>query len=296
MDWDDLNYVAALAEAGSVRRAGARLGVHGATVARRVERLEAQLRIRLFARTRRGMEITAAGQRVLEVQQRCAALLTGLADELLAEGAAVSGTVVLHLPSGLALGWILPRFAGFAERYPEVRVALELDDAGQTELVPGAAAAVLRVTANPPDQLVGRRLGPLALCAYQAKGWVGPEASEAPQTGWLVGPPPASAGLWQSGASGAGASLGARVDCADVATQAQAAAAGLGIAVLPCVLGDSWPGLERVRPAMPVVGADVWLLSHPDSRGIARLQALLGYLLEIWREDAARLGGRPVPG
>jgi hypothetical protein len=41
-----------------------------------------------------------------------------------------------------------------------------------------------------------------------------------------------------------------------------------------------------------VLVADAWLLSNPDSRGIARLQALIGYVQEAWNADKARLEGR----
>ena len=49
MEWDDLKHVAALWESGSVRRAGAQLGLHGATVARHIERLrdDPELALRL---------------------------------------------------------------------------------------------------------------------------------------------------------------------------------------------------------------------------------------------------------
>jgi DNA-binding transcriptional LysR family regulator len=63
-DWDDLRHFLALARAGSVRAAGAALGVSHTTVARRVEGLEGRLGVRLFDRHRGGWSLTAAGQQM----------------------------------------------------------------------------------------------------------------------------------------------------------------------------------------------------------------------------------------
>jgi hypothetical protein len=53
MDWSDVLYFLALARLGSVRAAGASLGVSHSTVARRVEALECRLASRLFDRNAR---------------------------------------------------------------------------------------------------------------------------------------------------------------------------------------------------------------------------------------------------
>src|SRR3546814_4742539 len=46
--------------------------------------------------------------------------------------------------------------------------------------------------------------------------------------------------------------------------QASAARAGLGLAVLPCFLGDSDPRLQRVGDPLPVLETELWLLTHPE--------------------------------
>lgn len=48
VDWEDLKFFKALADAGSLRRAGDALGVHPSTVTRRVEHFERRLRVHLF--------------------------------------------------------------------------------------------------------------------------------------------------------------------------------------------------------------------------------------------------------
>jgi DNA-binding transcriptional LysR family regulator len=291
MEWDDLKHVAALWETGSVRRAGERLGLHGATVARHIERLESRLGVRLFARTRRGMEITAAGRRVVEAYREAADRLAALERDLQAENSALAGPATLFVSEALAAGWLLSRLREFARRYPDVQLTVRLADRS-SELAPGAAEAALMLTQDPPGHLVGRKLGSVAVCGYRS-------ASSRPERqpldigrgAGLIGPLlPDFAAAWQ--AAGHGPTVEAPVHCPVLLAQLEAARSGLGIAVLPCALGDTIRGLARVEPGVPVPAAEAWLLSHPDSRGIARLQALLGYVQEIWTLDRARLEGR----
>lgn len=286
MEWSDLRHVAAVAEAGSVRRAGNLLGIHGATVARHVERLEGQLGVKLFARTRGGMVPTELGERVLEVYRQLAQAVEALERELRAGGAALAGPVTLYVSEALATGWLIPRLRAFTDRYPEIQLTVRTVDSLPV-LAPGAAHAALLLTAEPPGYLVGRRLGAVAVCGYRARGPARAEGS----TDLLIGPPlPQFEPVWQ--ASGRAPQQEAAVHCPALLAQLEACRSGMGAAVLPCVLGDAFRGLERVEPSAPLPAGDAWLLSHPDSRGIARLQALIGYAQEAWAADRARLEGR----
>src|ERR1051325_996288 len=64
--WDDLRYFIAAARAGSLAAAAERLGVDAATVGRRGGRVESELKSTLIVRSPRGLELTAAGARLLE--------------------------------------------------------------------------------------------------------------------------------------------------------------------------------------------------------------------------------------
>jgi hypothetical protein len=65
MNWDDLRFVLALSEAGSLARAAKALAVDHTTVGRRVEAAEASLGVRLFTRTTTGYVATADAERLL---------------------------------------------------------------------------------------------------------------------------------------------------------------------------------------------------------------------------------------
>jgi DNA-binding transcriptional LysR family regulator len=79
-----------------------------------------------------------------------------------------------------------------------------------------------------------------------------------------------------------------------LATLARAAAAGLGVAALPCYLGDSTPELHRVRGPLSDYTVDLWVLTHADLRNTARVRALIEFVSEGLMETKNLLEGRGV--
>ena len=65
MDWDDLKYFHAVANANTLSEAANQLGVNQTTVSRRLHHLQEQLGVRLLNRSPNGIEKTAAGEEVL---------------------------------------------------------------------------------------------------------------------------------------------------------------------------------------------------------------------------------------
>ena len=74
---------------------------------------------------------------------------------------------------------------------------------------------------------------------------------------------------------------------------AAAIAAGMGVGPLPCWLGDSTPGLERVMPDEGYV-QDLWLVLHRDLRYVARIRAVADFFVSrAEAAGAAPAGERP---
>ena len=63
--WDDLRYVLAVAEHGSVAKAGRHLGVNHATVLRHISGFEERHEVRLFERLPSGYALTDEGQKLV---------------------------------------------------------------------------------------------------------------------------------------------------------------------------------------------------------------------------------------
>ena len=56
---------------------------------------------------------------------------------------------------------------------------------------------------------------------------------------------------------------------------AEAVAGGMGLALLPCFIGERVAGLARLSAPLPELEGELWLLTHPDLRNTARVRAFL---------------------
>lgn len=61
--------------------------------------------------------------------------------------------------------------------------------------------------------------------------------------------------------------------------------AGLGRGVLPRAVGDAEPGLQHLDEPEAVFERELWLLTHPELRRLARVRVVAGWL------DATVAGG-----
>jgi DNA-binding transcriptional LysR family regulator len=94
--------------------------------------------------------------------------------------------------------------------------------------------------------------------------------------------------VWMAGALAADE---ARGGADSFPTLAAMVAAGLGQAILPCILGDGDPRLERCHGVVPDLEVPVWVASHIDLSDVPRLRAARALLVEALAEDAGRLAG-----
>lgn len=72
----------------------------------------------------------------------------------------------------------------------------------------------------------------------------------------------------------------------------QACVDGLGLALIPCFLGDGHPGLRQVLPPMTDLALDLWLLTHPDLRDTVRIKAVFQILQQELMQRAPRFAGQ----
>ena len=71
-----------------------------------------------------------------------------------------------------------------------------------------------------------------------------------------------------------------------------AAREGMGVALGPCLVGDTDPGLVRLLPELELVGPEVWLLVHRELADLARVRVVLDVLAQCARADVSRFAGR----
>lgn len=275
MDWNDVRYFLALARSGSVRAAGTSLGVSHSTVARRVEALEERLAARLFDRSRDGYALTDAGRQVLPRAEHIESEVAALERGLVGQDERLAGSVALTCCDTYVSRLLVRELAAFCDRYPEIELTFTTDsrsfDLAKREA--DVAIRILGAGATPPEYLIGLKLAPLVMANYVAVDHAGKLDPEEP----------GSTPRWISFEDRKlHEQLIAQSSYPDVApwgsfgsleVVAQAAQEGLGLAMLPTYAGDAEPALRRLaKPDLRAV-ADLWMLSHPDLRDNARLQA-----------------------
>ncbi|POR56861.1 LysR family transcriptional regulator [Bosea psychrotolerans] len=148
----DFNLVARHGGFGKASRAAGR---PKATLSRRVAELEASLDLRLFERGARVLKLTEEGRALFE---RTGQLLTELdetAAAIASGGHSPRGRLRISAPllfSQTAMGKLA---AGFALKYPEVRLEVTTEDRS-VDMIEEAYDLVIRVNPEPDESLVGR--------------------------------------------------------------------------------------------------------------------------------------------
>jgi DNA-binding transcriptional LysR family regulator len=70
-----------------------------------------------------------------------------------------------------------------------------------------------------------------------------------------------------------------------------AAEAGLGLAALPCYLGETSPALVCVHAPIEAMETDLWILTHDDLRHTARIRAFTEFTAAAFARRRALLEG-----
>ncbi len=81
-----------------------------------------------------------------------------------------------------------------------------------------------------------------------------------------------------------------RID--DVGSMAVAASHGLGIARLPCFIGDTEIDLLRIDRPIEQSPWGIWMLNHIDLRSTARVRACKEYICELMESKRSLVQGK----
>lgn len=276
LEWSDLQFFVAVCERGSVGAAAQSLGVNHSTVLRRIANLEATLEVRLFNRLPRGYVLTTHGQAL-------AASVAGVQDQLDAAqrqvtGAnlALSGVIRLTAPDTLVQGLLLPILAEFAEQHPQVN--LEIVGNNQfLNLTQREADVAVRGSNAPPENLVGRRVGSIQTALYASRDYASDHPDDS-QWRWVAHDASLAhleSAKWMRKHV---ALERVAIRMTSLVAMVEAVAAGFGVGWLLCPLADAMPGLVRLREPPRELDTQIWLLTHPDLKSVARIRALTDFL------------------
>ncbi|MGV6848401.1 MAG: LysR family transcriptional regulator [Marinibacterium sp.] len=266
--WDDQRYALAIARAGSVTGAARDLGVNRSTVLRRLDAFEAALGVRLFDRRPQGYFATPAGESLVAIAARMEDLTHEIDRRIAGQDTGLRGPIRVAMTPALATYVLMPDLARFARDNPDIRLDL-LTSYVLSDLDRREADVALRIANDPPEDLVGRRVARVAHAVYAGREHCG----DGPPRAWVTWSP-----HWQPPADRAG--LPVRAVVTDPAVTVRALQEGMGMSVLPCFIGDAEPGLARVEGITAGRSADLWILTHRDLRGSARIRIFMDYIAD----------------
>ena len=281
MDLNRASTFIRVVEAGGFTRAAEALGLPPSSVSRSVSKLEADLGITLLERTTRKVALTDAGRAYFE---RARDALAGLeqANELALDAAREAyGTVRLAVPPEVA-PMFGPFLAPLLVEHPRIHVEITFTASG-AELV--GELVDLAVTAGrlPDSSLIVRKLGAAVHRLYASPSYLA--THRAPRAvarladhDTLVPRAIAGEARWElTGPRGVErVDIGARIVGDHGGFLVEAAAAGLGIALLPAFIGERLVAEGRLVSVLPKYFAERPMqLLAPSGRHVSRRVAIV---------------------
>lgn len=289
LNWDDLHYLLALRRAGSLTRAARTLRVDKATVSRRLAALADAVGTPLVEHLPRGVRLTQAGERGADAAERIEADVATFLGEI---GQGGAGAVRVTVPVWFAKRVLMPALPAFRKEHPTTELRL-VTTSDVLDLPDRRADVALRNVRPTQAGLILRRAGTLGSALYAASGYLDERGRPRDRTALArhhlvayehhVSYVPAFAWLET-------ASIPVSFRATDALSLLDAAVGALGLAVLPCFLGDAEPTLERLD-GFGVGHEEIWIVTHADLRRSRGARTVVAWLATLFTRNAARLQG-----
>ena len=299
MHWDDLQFFLSLARTGLLTNAARHLDVDATTVGRRIRRLERSLGGQtLFVQGRDGHALTEAGRRLLarvETIEREADAIAAGGDQAIGED--VRGHLRVSASEGFGTWLVAHHLGEFATSHPHLTIDLA---ANSGFLDPSRREADVAILLARPQRgpLITKKLTDYRLCLYAAADYLARHApiagrSDLPAHRMIGYIPDLLYSPELNYLDELGPAIDARLRSSSINAQYRLIAAGAGIGVLPCFIGDRDAGLVRVLPDLAITRS-FWLVTHQDSRHLPRNALFVEWLSALVARQRGRLLGEPV--
>jgi DNA-binding transcriptional LysR family regulator len=277
LSWDEFRLIKSVAEARSLVGAAEILGVNHSTVFRRLAAVESAVGARLFERSRSGYEPTTAGEEMIALATTMAESVQEFERRVAGRDVKLTGELTVTVPGAVGLHLMPAIVAQFRAQHPGVVVALILSNQ-MLDLSRRDADVAIRLTNDPPETLVGRRICTGRWAIYRRGDSAAALAADVMESTAFIGfdgaMGPSSARRW----------IEANIEPGRIVVRANSthcmlelARQGVGAALLPCFLGDRMSDLIRIGYLLPELDAGLWMLTHSDLRRAARVRAFMEF-------------------
>ncbi|MGD8570521.1 MAG: LysR family transcriptional regulator, partial [Gammaproteobacteria bacterium] len=256
MNWDDLRLFLAVARTGSISGAAKQLDVQHSTVSRRMRTLEENLGVRLLERKKSGYELTPEGENLKHAASRMENEVLEVDSLLLGKDTTLKGTLRVTAINNMATSILMPMFASFSHQYPDVdlHIMVSNDDVSLPER---EADVAIRLTNTPTDTLVGKQVTTVATTIYGGLDYISQLREQGGEPRWLGAECCNFHRSWTKKHCG---HQGHNFSVDDTLLTQAALRENLGVAFLPCFMGDADPALLRYCHPDLELNLGLWIL------------------------------------
>jgi DNA-binding transcriptional LysR family regulator len=282
-DWQDIRIFLALGRLGTLSAAARALSVNHATISRRIRSLELTLGEKLVERRPEGYVLTPAGTRALAVASDMETAMQTLGRG--GTDGSPKGLVRINASPGLSQGFLVSRLAELPSQYPGLDIDLATD-LRPVSLERHETDIAIRLGRPQDGDIVAKQVATIAYGFYGAP--VVCEAVEAGAEPVFVGFDEVNAHVPEA------AWLAQRYPNARVAfrannqvSQAAAARAKAGLALLPHYIGRSTPDLRLCKLDAVPLPREVWLLTRRGDRKDLPIRTMVDVLVRVFAQERA---------
>ena len=272
LNWENVRYFLALAEAGTLSGAARLLDVEHATVARRIETLEAEVGIKLIDRRGRRFLLTADGQQVVAIARQMNDQVHAISRLSASSQADLNATVTISAPPAFAAARLASPIAALSAKCPGLNICL-LGETHDSSLERREADIAIRLTRPSAGNLAIRKLRDEVFRPYASRNYLATTPREdwrfvaydesleaAPQQAYLL-------------ALAAERSVALRTNTLEI--QHALVMAGGGIAMLPDFMVGGDDAIIWTSPDQAPLKREVWMVVHTDMQSAPAIRAVI---------------------
>ena len=290
-NWEQIAYLLAVSRAGSLRGAAEIMGTSHLKVNRQIHSLEASFGTDLVRRGRGGVTLTEAGERLLPAAEEAEQSFLQARRSLQGLDKQERGDLRFSLSGPMASDLMAPLLAKFSDLYPGINLIIHVSTEFEDPRLIKTDVS-LRFVYEAEDDVVVRRLFPLALGCYAHRDYVRDELPKAGPLGegltWIG--PPRSQGLdWLRHTAFPNAAV--RHNLLDPLLHRELVKAGLGMTRLASFMTVNHPELIQVPGTEFADGPPLSIIIHPELRKTVRVRRFVDFLVKELTARRALLQG-----
>ena len=285
MNWDDVRVFLEVARSEKLNDAAKRLKMDSSTVSRRLHKLEESLSAKLFDRTVEGHKLTNDGEQLLhsarKMEQDAKLAVEGIQQSAIGQ----SGVVRIGVTEAFGNFFVAPNLRSFSQQFPNIQIDLlnfsrfvkisrnEADIAIAVER-PKSTSVIITKLCDYKLKIYGAKSN---YCAYQDAH----SKIELEKLPWISYVDNLLFTDQLSYEKEIAINTQTIFRSTSIISQYTAIKSGLGIGVLPCFLADSDPELVALCANEIEILRSFWLVTHPESKRLARVANVWAYLKSL---------------